>query len=111
MLRTPGVSAIAVLSLALGIGANTAIFSLVQRVVLSMLPVEQPGSLVLFDNVQPYRQYKEFRAHSRVFSDIGGTASLTGVAFNGSDNPENSLTGRWSPEITSEREGDRYACC
>ena len=94
MLRTPGVSAIAVLSLALGIGANTAIFSLVQRVVLSMLPVQEPGSLVLFDRVEPYLQYKEFRARSRVFSDIGGTASLTGVAFNGSDNPENSLTGR-----------------
>ncbi|HMJ22624.1 MAG TPA: ABC transporter permease, partial [Terriglobales bacterium] len=94
MLRTPGISAIAVLSLALGIGANAAIFSLVDRVVLSILPVTQPGRLVLFDQVQSYLRYKEFHDRSQVFSDVAGTASLKGVVFNGSDNPENSLTGR-----------------
>ena len=50
--RTPGISAIAILSLALGIGANAAIFSLVDRVILSILPVKQPEQLVLFDYVQ-----------------------------------------------------------
>jgi len=94
MLRTPGMSAIAVLSLALGIGANAAIFSLVDRVVLSILPVTQPGRLVLFDQVQSYLRYKEFRDRGQAFSDVAGTASLKGVVFNGSDNPENSLTGR-----------------
>ena len=92
--RTPGVSAIAVLSLALGIGANAAIFSLVDRVMLSFLPVKQPEQLVLFDEVQPYPRFKEFRNRSQVFSGVAGTASLVGVAFNGSENPENSLTGR-----------------
>jgi predicted permease len=92
--RTPGVSAIAVLSLALGIGPNTAIFSLVDRVILSILPVRQPERLVLFDYVQPYLKYKEFSNRSQVFSGIAGTTSLAGVRFNGSDNPENSLTGR-----------------
>jgi hypothetical protein len=92
--RTPGVSAIAVLSLALGIGANAAIFSLVDRVILSILPVRQPERLVLFDYVQPYLRYKEFRNRSQAFSRVAGTASLAGVRFNGSDNPENSLTGR-----------------
>jgi putative ABC transport system permease protein len=43
--RTPVISAIAVLSLALGIGANTAIFSLVDTVMLRMLPVEKPEEL------------------------------------------------------------------
>jgi predicted permease len=94
MTRTPGISTIAVFSLALGIGANSAIFSLLDRVVLSMLPVKQPGRLVLFDDVQPYPQYKEFRTRSQVFSDVCGTASLKGVGLDGSDNPENSLTGR-----------------
>jgi len=92
--RTPGITAIAVLSLALGIGANSAIFSLIDRVMLSFLPVKQPQQLVLFDEVQPYPRFKEFRNRSEAFSGLAGTASLAGVVFNGSDNPENSLTGR-----------------
>jgi predicted permease len=48
MLRSPGVTAIAILSLALGIGANTAIFSLLDAVMLRSLPVQEPDRLVLF---------------------------------------------------------------
>src|SRR5208282_2888212 len=44
--RTPVISCIAVLSLALGIGANTAIFSLIDTVMLRMLPVEKPEELI-----------------------------------------------------------------
>ena len=47
LLRAPGFTAVAVLSLGIGIGANTAIFSLVDKVLIRKLPVEEPGRLVV----------------------------------------------------------------
>ena len=53
LLKQKGVTAIAVLSFALGIGANTALFSIVDAMLLKMLPVKEPERLVLFQSLAP----------------------------------------------------------
>jgi putative ABC transport system permease protein len=51
---SPGYAAVVILSLALGIGANTAIFSLMNSVMLSQLPVRDAGQLVMLSDPQSY---------------------------------------------------------
>jgi predicted permease len=76
--RNSGFAAVAVLTLALGIGANTAIFSLIDAVLLKMLPVRSPEQLVLLRHADgrgtitplPYYAYKQFRDRNQVFSGV-----------------------------------------
>src|SRR5262245_60417072 len=76
--RNPGFAVVAVLTLALGIGANTAIFSLIDAVLLKMLPVNNPERLALLKHGDSpdagtrfaYRQYKQLRDQNQVFSGL-----------------------------------------
>src|SRR5882724_1967934 len=80
--KSPVFACVAILSLALGIGANTAIFTLMDQELLRMLPVQHPEQLVMLDQQGPtqgsvendnsfsYPMYKDFRDHSPVFSGV-----------------------------------------
>jgi predicted permease len=94
MLRTPALSGVAVVSLALGIGANAGIFALVDRVMLRALPVKDPQQLVVLDDVLPYPEYKDLRDRNTIFNALAGTASLSAVAVGDLDNSADSLNGR-----------------
>jgi putative ABC transport system permease protein len=74
---------VAVVSLALGIGANTAIFSLINTLMLRMLPVREPQQLVQFMSAYPgeprmnsfsFAHYERVRDVNTVFSDVIGAA-------------------------------------
>src|SRR5216110_2559430 len=80
--KSPGFAAVAILTLALGIGANTAIFTLLDQILLRMLPVKDPPQLVLLeivghyygnssgDSVVSYPMYRDFQEHHEVFSGM-----------------------------------------
>src|ERR1044072_8376352 len=96
LLKKPGFTAVAVLSLALGIGANTAIFSLLDAVLLKTLPVERPDQLVLFgkgenmgmtmgfpDGSTDLYSYPFYRQVQQQRTDVfSGVASLLSLQWN-----------------------------
>ncbi len=82
--RAPGFTAVAVLTLALGIGAVTVIYSVLHNVLLDPLPYRDSGRLVnvlLHDTQErrsrmsfPAPEFLDYRDHSSVFEDVVGTA-------------------------------------
>jgi predicted permease len=86
--RTPGFTAVVVITLALGIGANTAVFSLINAALLKMLPVKDPEQLVQFSKIQPtygeidgfsYPEFERFQRETDSFSGLLAFANLGDV--------------------------------
>ncbi len=91
--KSPGFTAIAILSLALGVGANTAIFTLINQLMLQELPVHRPDQLVSFGEASgggvegtvavgtgglfSYDFYRQIEKQHRFFEDISASASFT----------------------------------
>jgi predicted permease len=89
--KSPGVTAIAALSLGLGIGANTAVFSFIDSVLLRFLPVQDPESLVLLSDpgsagvsqgaqagersLFSYQEFERIRAGQKVFESMFASQS------------------------------------
>ncbi len=94
--RAPVFTVVAIISLALGIGANTAIFSLVDQVLLRLLPVKEPDRLVLLSmkgehygsnwgmNALSWPMYNDFRHNNSVFTGMFCRfATPISLTFNG----------------------------
>jgi predicted permease len=86
--RSPGFTAAAVLSLALGIGANTAIFSLFHALMLRMLPVANPGQLVSLyrtggwgQGISSYPLYLATQARTDLFQGVAARSSVEKAPF------------------------------
>ncbi|HYP28749.1 MAG TPA: ABC transporter permease [Blastocatellia bacterium] len=103
--KNPGFTAIAVLTLALGIGANSAIFSVVNAVLLRPLPYKDPDRLVQFWETNPLRgwtqatvapaNFFDWEKQSQSFDGLAAymgsdrkEAGLAGLQFTGGDEPE-----------------------
>jgi predicted permease len=95
--RNPGFALIAVVALALGIGANTSIFSVVNGVLLQPLPYSQPERLVMMYASWPtakeawvsYPDFQQWRRESHSFTDVAAFGGNWAFNLGGSDQPEN----------------------
>jgi putative ABC transport system permease protein len=100
LLKKPGFTAVAILALALGIGANTAIFSVVNAVLLRPLPFADPQQLVIVwmdnrqqgmkEDIHSYPNYVDYRDQNKVFQSLSAYRN-TSLNLTGTGEPERVL--------------------
>jgi len=92
LMKNRGFAAVAILSLALGIGANTTIFTFLNAIFLRPLPVNDPAGLVAVFTLDPrfpgylpcsYPNYKDYRDHNQSFSSLLLYSSVSGSLTEG----------------------------
>jgi predicted permease len=94
--KSPGFAIIAVLTLTLGIGANTAIFSVVNAVLLNPLPYPQPDRIMVLFHDKPnfrtgsisYPNFDDWRRENQSFSSMAAYREMGGVTLSGGGEPE-----------------------
>ncbi|MGH8248171.1 MAG: ABC transporter permease, partial [Gammaproteobacteria bacterium] len=111
LLKNPGFTSVVVLSLALGIGANTAIFSLIDAVMLRILPVAEPEQLLLVGRSRgnstfygfTHSQFRLLREHHKSFTDLAAYSPVRlNVSVDGSLEPTSEgqlVTGSYFPVL------------
>src|SRR5579864_4590006 len=108
LLKSPGFAIIAILALGLGIGANTAIFSLVDRVLIRSLPYADPDRLVMVwedasyisfpHNTPAPGNFVDWKNQNQVFTDMAAARDMA-VSLTGDGAPEMSLGGQVTSNI------------
>ena len=86
LMKRPAFTAVAVITLALGIGANSAIFSVINAVLLRPLPYDDPSRLISFRSNQSAPDLADVEAQSKTFSRLGGMV-MQPLAYTGGSEP------------------------